>query len=141
MAGFVQEFKEFAVKGNMMDLAIGVIIGGAFGKIVDSLVNDLIMPLIGALGAKHLDFSSLYINLSGQEWASYADAKKAGAAVIGIGQFFNICIQFLILAFIVFLLVKAINRLRANSVGVAAGPSATEVLLTEIRDELRNRPQ
>ena len=106
-----KEFKEFAVKGNVVDLAVGVIIGAAFGKIVNSLVADIIMPPIGKLLGK-VDFSNLFINLSDKPFESLAEAKKAGAATINYGLFFNICIEFLIVAFAVFLLVKQINRMK-----------------------------
>ncbi len=105
------EFKEFAVKGNVMDLAIGVVIGAAFQKIVNSLVNDIIMPPIGALmGA--VDFSSMYIQLSGEATASLADAKMKGVPVIAYGAFVNVIIEFLIVAWALFLIVKLMNRLR-----------------------------
>src|SRR5882757_6978611 len=100
-----KEFKEFAMKGSVVDLAIGVINGAAFGKIVTSLVEDVIMPPIGKVLRK-VDFASLYCNLSGTKYASYAEAKKAGAPVIGYGQFLNSLVSFLIVAFVVFLVVK-----------------------------------
>ncbi len=106
-----KEFKEFAVKGSMLDMAVGIIIGAAFGKIVTSLVEDVIMPPIGLLLGK-IDFSSLYINLSGQQWESLEAAKAAGAPIIRYGVFLNQTISFVIVAFAVFLLVKAVNRLR-----------------------------
>jgi large conductance mechanosensitive channel len=113
-----KEFKEFTMRGNVLDMAIGVIIGGAFGKIATSLVNDVIMPPIGLLLGK-LDFSNLFINLSGKDYASLADAKKAGAAVIAYGAFLSTVIDFLIVAFAVFILVKQINRLRRQSAAPA----------------------
>ncbi len=128
------EFKEFAVKGNVVDLAVGVIIGAAFGKIVDSFVKDIVMPPIGLVMGK-TDFSSLYINLSGKEYASLAEAQKAGAATINYGLFFNNVISFLVIAMVVFLMVKAINRMRRDS-PAAAAPTRQEELLTEIRDSL-----
>lgn len=106
-----KEFKEFAMKGNVIDLAVGIIIGAAFGKIVTSLVNDVIMPPIGLLLGK-VDFSSLYINLTGQEFATLKEAVDAGAPVIQYGAFINNVIDFLIVAFVIFLLVKQINRLK-----------------------------
>ncbi len=106
-----KEFKEFAVKGNVLDMAVGIIIGGAFGKIVTSLVEDVIMPPIGLLLGK-VDFANLYINLSGQQWESLDAAKKAGAPLIRYGVFLNQAITFVIVAFAVFLLVKGINHLR-----------------------------
>ena len=109
----LKEFKEFAVKGNVLDLAIGVIIGGAFGKIVTSLVNDVLMPPIGLVIGK-VDFSNLFIDLSGQHHASVAEAKAAGAATVNIGIFINNCIDFMLVAFAVFLLVRQVNRFRAT---------------------------
>jgi len=106
-----KEFKEFAVKGNMIDMAVGIIIGAAFGKIITSLVADVIMPPIGLLMGK-VDFSNLFVNLSGGEFASLADAKKAGAATLNYGLFVNTILDFAIVAFAVFLLVKQINRLK-----------------------------
>lgn len=138
----VSEFKEFAVKGNVVDLAVGVIIGAAFGKIVDSAVKDIIMPPIGLVMGK-VDFSSLYLNLSGKEYASLAEAQKAGAATINYGLFFNNVISFAIVAGVVFLMVKAINRLRRSEAvapTVEPAPTREEALLTEIRDLLA-RPQ
>src|SRR5215831_12677299 len=108
-----KEFKEFALKGNVLDLAIGVIIGAAFGKIVTSLVNDLLMPPIGLVIGK-VDFSNLFIDLSGQHHASLAEAKAAGAATLNIGIFINNCIDFMLVAFAVFLLVRQVNRFRAT---------------------------
>jgi len=107
----LKEFKEFATRGNMFDMAVGIILGAAFGKVVTSLVNDILMPPIGKL-LGHIDFSNFFINLSGTHFATLADAKKAGAAVISYGLFFNTLIEFLIAAFAVFLLIKQINRLR-----------------------------
>ena len=104
----LKEFKEFAMRGNVLDLAVGVIIGAAFGKVVSSLVDDVLMPPLGNLVGK-VDFSQLYINLSGETYATLADAKKAGAA-LNYGNFINTVINFLIVAFAVFLLVRAVNR-------------------------------
>ncbi len=106
-----KEFKEFAVKGNVMDMAVGIIIGAAFGRIVGSLVNDVLMPPIGRLLGK-VDFSSLYINLSGTAYDSLAAAKAAGAPTLNYGLFLNTVLEFLIVAFAVFLVVKQVNRLR-----------------------------
>ncbi len=106
----LKEFKEFAMRGNVVDLAIGVIIGSAFGKIVTSLVNDVIMPPIGLL-LGNVDFSSLFINLSGGEFASLSDAQEAGAVTINYGSFLNTIIDFLIVAFVIFLLVRQMNKL------------------------------
>jgi len=107
----LKEFKEFALKGNVIDLAAGLIIGAAFGKIVNSLVNDIIMPPIGRVLGK-VDFTNLFVNLSDQSYASLAEAKKAGAATLNYGLFLNTCIEFLIVAFAVFLVVRQINRMR-----------------------------
>ncbi len=106
-----KEFKEFSMKGNVIDLAIGVIIGGAFGKIVTSLVNDIIMPVVGSLVGK-VDFSNLYINLSGQQFNSLQEAQAAGAATINYGLFLNNLINFLIIAFSIFIVIKQINKLK-----------------------------
>jgi large conductance mechanosensitive channel len=105
----LKEFKEFAMRGNVLDMAVGIIIGAAFGKIVTSLVNDVIMPPIGLLLGK-VDFSSLYINLTGQGYASLAEAQKAGAATLNYGIFLNTIINFVIVAFAVFLLIRQVNR-------------------------------
>jgi large conductance mechanosensitive channel len=132
------EFKEFALKGNVVDLAVGVIIGAAFGKIVDSIVNDLIMPLIGKVTGG-LDFSNYYIALNGQPAGlPLAEAKKAGA-VFAYGNFITVLISFLILAFIIFLMIKQINRLKREDPAAAAPPAPPEevVLLREIRDSVR----
>ena len=141
MAGLLGEFKEFAVKGNVMDLAVGVIIGAAFGKIVTSLVDDVLMPPIGSL-LKGVNFSNLYLNLSPTAYASLDEARKAGAPVIAYGNFLNTLLQFLIVAFVVFMIVKGINQLRRQeAVAPSAPPAPTreEELLTEIRDALRQR--
>jgi large conductance mechanosensitive channel len=137
--GFMTEFKEFALKGNVMDLAVGVIIGGAFGKIVDSVVGDLIMPLIGkVLGG--LDFNNYYVPLAGQTATNLIDAKKAGA-VFAYGSFITVALNFVILAFIIFIMVRQINKLRASAppAAPAAPPPTPEdvLLLREIRDALR----
>lgn len=134
--GFMSEFKEFAVKGNVMDLAVGVIIGGAFGKIVESVVNDLVMPLVGkAVGG--LDFSSYYIALAGQApGLPLAEAKKAGA-VFAYGNFITVGLNFMILAFIIFVMVKQINRLKREAPAAAAATPEDVLLLREIRDSLK----
>jgi large conductance mechanosensitive channel len=136
--GMLGEFKEFAVKGNVMDLAVGVIIGAAFGKIVDSLVADVIMPIISRLFGGR-DFSNYFVPLAGQTATTLADAKKAGA-VLAYGNFFTILLNFVILAFVVFLMVRQMNRLRRASAPASAAPAAPPedvVLLREIRDALR----
>ena len=136
----MQEFKEFAVKGNVMDLAVGVIIGGAFGKIVDSVVGDLIMPVVGAMFGK-LDFSSLYFVLGSipAGTANTLDAlKKAGVPVFAYGNFITVAVNFAILAFIIFMMVKQMNKLK-RAEPAAAAPATPEdiVLLREIRDNLK----
>ncbi len=107
----LKEFKEFVMRGNVLDLAIGIIIGGAFGRIVTSLVNDIIMPPLGLLLGK-VDFAALYINISGQTYASLADAQKANAPVIAYGAFVNTIIDFIIVALVIFLLIRTINKLQ-----------------------------
>ena len=137
--GFVKEFKEFAVKGNAIDLAVGVIIGGAFGKIVSSIVDDLIMPIIGAIIGKP-DFSSMYTVLKGDVPAGtkLEEARKiADTAIFAWGNFITIVINFILLALIVFWMVKVINRLKKNEAEAPAEPSSTDKLLMEIRDELK----
>jgi len=139
--GFVKEFKEFAMKGNVVDLAVGVIIGGAFGKIVSSMVNDIIMPPISlALGDK--GFTELFFALDGKVYDSIAKAKEAGAPILAYGNFLQIVLDFIILAFIIFLMIKGINNLKKKEEAVAAPPAApepttSEKLLTEIRDALK----
>lgn len=134
--GMMSEFKEFATKGNVMDLAVGVIIGAAFGKIVDSLVQDLIMPVVGKIFGG-LDFASYYMPLNGQAFGlPLAEAKKAGA-VLAYGNFLTILLNFIILAFIIFQMVRMVNRLRKPVVAAAAVTPEDVVLLREIRDSLR----
>ncbi len=137
--GFASEFREFAVKGNVMDLAVGVIIGGAFGKIVDSVVGDLIMPVVGKIFGG-LDFSNYFIPLSGQTATTLAEAKKAGA-VFAYGNFITVALNFVILAFIIFLMVKQMNRLKREAPPAPPPPPAPTpedvLLLREIRDALR----
>jgi large conductance mechanosensitive channel len=137
----LKQFRDFAMRGNVVDLAVAVIIGGAFGKIVDSLVSDIIMPIIGAVTGG-LDFSNYYLAMSSKVQAglAYADAKKSGA-VLGWGQFFTFVVNFVIVAFVLFLVVQAMNRLKTQ---VAATPEPAPkapppevVLLTEIRDLLK----
>jgi large conductance mechanosensitive channel len=116
----LKEFREFAARGNVIDLAVGVIIGAAFGKIVTSLVNDIVMPPIGlAIGG--LDFKNLFVSLNGAQYASLADAQKAGAPTINYGVFINTMLEFLIVAFVIFLLVRQINRMKTP---VPAAPAA-----------------
>ncbi|MBN8719331.1 large conductance mechanosensitive channel [Hydrobacter penzbergensis] len=137
--GFVKEFKEFATKGNVMDLAVGVIIGAAFGKIVDSVVNDLIMPIVGIIFKA--DFSNLYVALSDKitPGLTLAEAKKLGP-VFAWGNFVTVVLNFIILAFVIFMLIKGMNRLKRKEEAAPAAPPApttSEKLLTEIRDALR----
>ena len=138
--GMMQEFKDFAVKGNVMDLAVGVIIGAAFGKIVDSVVTDLIMPVVGAIFGK-LDFSSLFLVLGTPPagTAMTLDAlKKAGVPVFAYGNFITVAVFFTILAFIIFMMVKQINRLKRAAPPPAPAPTAEDILLLrEIRDSLK----
>ena len=140
--GMMKEFKEFAVKGNVIDRAVGVIIGAAFSKIVDSIVGDLIMPIVGAIIGK-VDFSNLFIVLGNVPagTATTLDAlKKAGVPVLAYGSFITVAVNFAILAFIIFLMVKQINRMKSEAPPPAPTPAATPedvVLLREIRDSLK----
>ena len=137
--GFMSEFREFAIKGNVMDLAVGVIIGGAFGKIVDSLVGDIIMPLVGKV-VGGLDFSNYFIPLSGQTATTLVEAKKAGA-VFAYGSFFTVLLNFVILAFVIFVMIKQVNRLKREAPPPPPAPPAAPpedvLLLREIRDALK----
>jgi len=117
----LKEFKEFAMRGNVLDMAVGIIIGAAFGKIVSSFVNDVIMPPIGLL-LGNVDFSNLFINLSGQPYASLAAAKAAGAPVVAIGVFLNSVFDFLIVAFVIFLLIRQVNRTKRQTEVPAVAP-------------------
>jgi large conductance mechanosensitive channel len=119
----LKEFKEFAMRGNVVDMAVGIIIGAAFGKIVSSLVNDIVMPPIGLLLGK-VDFSNLYINLSGRDYGTLAEAKAAGAATVNYGLFFNTVIDFLIVAFAIFLVIRQVNRMRQPA--PAAAPTTRD---------------
>ena len=136
---FSSEFKEFALKGNVMDLAVGVIIGGAFGKIVDSVVGDLIMPIVGKIFGG-LDFANYFIPLSGQTATTLVEAKKAGA-VFAYGNFLTVAINFIILAFIIFIMVKQVNRLKRETPDAPPAPPPPTpedvLLLREIRDALK----
>jgi large conductance mechanosensitive channel len=120
-----KEFKEFAMRGNVVDLAIGIIIGGAFGKIVSSFVSDILMPPIGLLLGK-VDFSNLFIGLSDKTYTTLQEAKAAGAATINYGLFFNTVLDFLLVAFAVFLLVKQINRLKREEAPAPAAPTTKD---------------
>ena len=133
---FASEFKEFAMKGNVVDLAVGVIIGGAFGKIVDSLVGDIIMPIIGKIFGG-LDFSNYFIQLSGPAATTLVEAKKAGA-VFAYGSFITVVINFIILAFIIFMMIKQMNRMKREAPAAPPAPPPEDVLLLrEIRDALK----
>ncbi len=137
----LKEFKEFAIKGNVIDMAVGVVIGGAFGKIVGSLVTDVIMPPIGLLLGK-VDFTNLFLNLSGTPVASLADAKAKGLATLNYGVFINTTFEFFIIAFAIFMVVKQINRLKREAPAAPAAPpepSNEEKLLVEIRDLLKKK--
>lgn len=136
----LEEFKKFALKGNVVDLAIGVIIGAAFSKIVDSLVSDIIMPFFGALGG--LDFSNYYVGLNKGVTAPVLDEAKKQGAVLAYGSFMTVALNFLIIAFVLFLVVKGINRLRRKEEEKPSTPAALAadvVLLTEIRDLLKQK--
>ena len=141
--GMMQEFREFAVKGNVIDLAVGVIIGGAFGKIVDSVVSDLIMPVVGLVFGK-LDFSNLFVVLGTPPagTAMTLDAlRKAGVPVFAYGNFLTVAVNFIILAFIIFMMIKQVNRLKREAPAAAPeapAPTAEDImLLREIRDSLK----
>jgi large conductance mechanosensitive channel len=140
----LNEFKAFIARGNVMDLAVGVIIGAAFSKIVDSVVNDLVMPIVGALTGGGFDFSNYFIPLSSNVTANSLAAARAQGAVFAYGSFITVLINFLILAWIIFLMIKAVNRIRASAekpkVDEAAPPPADVQLLAEIRDLLKARP-
>jgi large conductance mechanosensitive channel len=137
---FATEFKEFAIKGNAVDLAVGVIIGAAFGKIVDSIVNDLIMPVVGSIFGG-LDFSNMFIALASVPEGTamtLAELKKAGVPVLAYGNFITILINFLILAFIIFMMVRQVNRMKKEAPPAPpAAPPEETVLLREIRDSLK----
>ena len=135
--GWLSEFQAFIMRGSVVDLAVGIIIGAAFTGVVNSLVKDIFNPLIGLL-IGGVDFSNVFIAFNGQHYASLAAAQKAGAATLNLGLFINAIIQFLIVSFAIFWMVKVLGRFAAKT---AAPPTATEVLLTEIRDTLRERPQ
>ena len=121
----IKEFKEFVVKGNVLDMAVGIIIGASFGKVVTSFVTDVLMPPIGLLLGK-VDFSNLFINLSGKSFESLADAKKAGAATLNYGLFFNTMIDFLIVGFAIFLIVRQVNRMKREAPAPAPAPATRE---------------
>jgi large conductance mechanosensitive channel len=136
---FLKEFRDFAMKGSVIDLAIGVIIGAAFGKIVNALVNNVIMPPIGLLLGR-VDFSNLFLNLSNQPAASVKEAADKGVPVLAYGVFLNTLIEFLIIALVLFVVIKQVNRFKKSAEAPPPpGPSAEEKLLTEIRDLLKER--
>ena len=135
----LEEFKKFAMRGNVVDMAVGIIIGGAFGKIVSSLVNDVIMPPIGMMMG-NVDFSQLFINLSGEDYASLAAAQEAGAATINYGIFINTVLDFIIVAFAIFMVIKGMNNMKKKEEEKPAEPpkpSEEVLLLQEIRDALK----
>lgn len=137
----LKEFKDFAMRGNVVDMAVGIIIGAAFGKIVSSFVNDVIMPPVGMLMGG-VDFSSLFINLSDTGYASLALAEEAGAPIIKYGVFINTVLDFVIVAFVIFMVIKGMNSMKKQEEEKPAAPpepSAEEKLLTEIRDSLQSR--
>lgn len=121
----LKEFKEFAMKGNVLDMAVGIIIGAAFGKIISSFVSDVLMPPIGLLVGK-MDFSGLFLSLTGQSYATLAEAKAAGAPTLNYGVFINTVLDFAIVAFVVFLLVKQVNRLRTQQAAPPAEPTTKD---------------
>ena len=133
-----KEFRDFAMRGNVIDLAVGIIIGAAFTTVVNSLVKDIIMPPIGYV-MNGIDFSDLFINLTGGEYGSLQAAQEAGAATVNYGVFINAIINFLIVAFAIFILVKQVNRFRKQAPAEPPAPSTSEKLLMEIRDALQKR--
>lgn len=132
----LKEFRDFAMRGNVIDLAIGIIIGAAFTTVVNSLVKDIIMPPIG-FAMNGIDFSNFFVVLKGDEYPSLKAAQDAGAVTVNYGVFINACINFLIVAFAVFILVKQVNRLRKEAPAEPPAPSTSEKLLMEIRDTLK----
>ena len=139
--GFIKEFKEFAMKGNVMDMAVGVIIGGSFGKIVTSLVNDVLMPLISTVTGG-ISFTDLFVNLSDDtKYATLAAAQEAGASVFAYGQFIQNIIDFIIIAFCIFLMIKGMNKLKKKEEPAPEEPKGPtqEELLAEIRDLLKTK--
>ena len=138
--GFIKEFKEFAAKGNVMDMAVGVIIGGAFGKIVTSLVNDVLMPIIGKLTGG-ISFTDLFVNLGDGNYQTLAAAQEAGAAVLAYGQFIQNILDFIIIAFCIFMMIKGMNKLKKEKPAEPEAPKGPtqEELLAEIRDLLKKK--
>ena len=141
MSGFVKEFKDFAMRGNVLDMAVGIVIGAAFTAIVNSLVKDVIMPPVGLLTGG-LDFSNLFVSLTGEHFDSLAAATEAGAPVLRYGVFINAVINFIIVALAIFVLIKQVNRFKKKEEAAPAAPPpppADVVLLTEIRDLLKSK--
>ncbi len=136
----IKEFKEFVVKGNVLDMAVGIIIGASFGKVVTSFVNDVMMPPIGLLLGK-VDFSNLFINMSGKSFESLADAKKAGAATLNYGLFLNTTIDFLIVGFAIFIMVRQVNRLKRQKPAAAPVTRACPFCFTDISVKATRCPQ
>ena len=139
--GFIKEFKEFAMKGNVMDMAVGVIIGGAFGKIVTSLVSDILMPVI-SVATGGISFTDLFVNLSDDvKYKTLAEAQEAGASVFAYGQFIQNIFDFIIIAFCIFMMIKAMNKLKKKEEPAPEAPKGPtqEELLAEIRDLLKNK--
>lgn len=136
---WVAEFRAFLMRGNVVDLAVGIIIGAAFTGVVSSLVKDVFNPVLGLLTGG-LDFSNVFVALNGQTYATLGDAQKAGAATINVGLFLNAIIQFVIISFAVFWVVKMMSRMKAKEEKTPAAPPKQEVLLGEIRDLLKARP-
>ncbi|MBW4090831.1 MAG: large conductance mechanosensitive channel protein MscL [Proteobacteria bacterium] len=136
---WLSEFKGFIMRGSVVDLAVGIVIGAAFTGVVNSLVKDIINPLIGAL-VGGIDFSNVFVALNGHHYATIAAAKTAGAATINIGLFINAIIQFVIVAFAIFWVIKALTHLKLHNTPAPSGPSPTETLLAEIRDLLKAKP-
>ncbi len=137
----LKEFRDFAVKGNVIDLAVGVIIGGAFGKIVDSLVNDIVMPVISTLLGGHIDFTNLFLvlgNIPAGVPRTFDALKKAGIPIFAYGNFITISINFILLAFVIFQMVKVVNKIRIMDAPPSAPPAPEDILLLrEIRDSLK----
>ena len=134
--GMMAEFKDFALKGNVMDLAVGVIIGAAFGTIINSFINDMVMPVVG-LATGGISFADKYLALNGATYATMADAKKAAAPILAYGSFITVVINFLILAFVIFMMVKAMNNWKKEAPApTPPGPTKDQELLGQIRDAL-----
>jgi len=133
---FIQEFKAFAMRGNVVDLAVAVVIGGAFGKIVNSLVQDIVMPVVGSVTGG-VNFKQLYLNLGSQTFESLEAAEKAGAPLVKYGAFINSLVDFTIIAFVIFLVVKGINSLKREEEAAPAATPEDVMLLREIRDSLK----